>query len=142
MTCGLLLRLEHVRQIPQRKVVLLIGLEPVALAEKPADLRLRVRHVLTGPDLDVDGADRARGGLALTEHLLLRRRKCNQDDVVLVRTMRALPLPPTEWPSRSASGQLLTPLGEAQGPAGTLLGRPRATVISNRSTICPLTFLK
>src|SRR5437667_42990 len=67
-------------------------LKPVALPKERAGLRLGFRHVRAGPDLDGDGIDRARTGLAYAEHLLLRRRKRNQDDVVLVPPVGALPL--------------------------------------------------
>src|SRR5438876_3742451 len=67
-------------------------LKPVALPKERAGLRLGFRHVRAGPDLDGDGIDRARTGLACAEHLLLRRRKRNQNDVVLVPPAGALPL--------------------------------------------------
>src|SRR5437773_11570998 len=82
-------------------------LKPVALPKERAGLRLGFRHVRAGPDLDGDGIDRARTGLACAEHLLLRRRKRNQNDVVLVPPAGALPLA-MQHPDHSERA-LLTP---------------------------------
>src|SRR5207249_1143354 len=64
----------------------------MALAQERADLVLGLGHVLAGADLDGDRADGAGIGLTHAQHLFLRRRERDQDDVVLILTPGVLAL--------------------------------------------------
>jgi len=65
----------------------------VALAQEPADLILGLAHVTRqGRTLTEIELTRAGVGLAHAEHLLLRRRERDQDDVVLILPPRVLSL--------------------------------------------------
>ena len=132
--CGLLLRLEHIREIAQLEVVVIARLKPVALPEQRADLRLGFVHVITGQNLDLDLPDRTRVGLGRTQHLLLRRREWNQYDVVLIPTIGALALPGEQPDYRE--GDLLDPddLAERIGVTEEFLdGRPASSGQSRAS---------
>src|SRR5207245_9154089 len=88
-----LLGLQHVREVSQPEVIVLVGLEPMALSQEGANLSLGLIHVFASPDLDSDGINGAGTRLAHTEDLLLRGRERKENHVVLICSTRRLSFP-------------------------------------------------
>ena len=84
---------KHVREVSQPEVIVLVGLEPMALSQEGANLSLGLIQVFASPDLDSDGINGAGTRLAHTEDLLLRGRERKENHVVLICSTRRLSFP-------------------------------------------------